>query len=346
LDRQHKTQETLPSEVQWYVLIGEQQYGPLPFSHLAQFAAQGRLLKDNWIWRPGFSSWTAAGDVPGIFAGLARSPDEPAQRNRAASNANETPAQRRNLKQRASEEIKNFSLIFLYLWVVFGMLAIHESIILAQHKISYISHGFAFVNALIFAKVMLLAQDFHLGHRLDDKPLVYSILFKSLLFGVTLICFHIVEHVLIGMWHAKPLTETISEIGVDNLEGLVSIGIITTVALVPFFILREISRVIGEGKLWRAALGRRGRGLGIVCAGDILTVTTDRKWLSFMRSYPNFIPLSAHTVEHIGAVLKPFAFETIYGHYFDRVIANDAKTVLETSVARYVASIEGKRGYE
>ena len=84
-------------------------------------------------------------------------------------------------------------------------------------------------------------------------------------------------------------------------------------------------------------------GLGIVCVGDIFTMTTDRKWLSFMRSYPNFIPLSAHAVEHIGAVLKPFAYETIYAHYFDRVIANDAKTVLETSVARYVASIEGKQ---
>jgi hypothetical protein len=56
--------------------------------------------------------------------------------------------------------------------------------------------------------------------------------------------------------------------------------------------------------------------------------------------------LSARTVEHIGGVLKPFAFETIYGHYFDRVIAKDAKAVLETSVARYAAAVEGKRGYE
>jgi len=87
-------------------------------------------------------------------------------------------------------------------------------------------------------------------------------------------------------------------------------------------------------------------GHGVVCAGDILTVTTDRKWLTFMRSYPNFIPLSAGTVEHVGAALKPFAFATIYGHYFDRVIATDAKAVLESSVARYVAAVEGKRGYE
>ena len=97
------------------------------------------------------------------------------------------------------------------------------------------------------------------------------------------------------------------------------------------------------GTVLHLAGGAGGRG--IVCAGDILTVTTDRKWLTFMRSYPNFIPLSARTVEHIGAALKPFAFETIYGHYFDRVIANDAKTALEVSVMRYVAAVEGKRGY-
>jgi hypothetical protein len=93
---------------------------------------------------------------------------------------------------------------------------------------------------------------------------------------------------------------------------------------------------------WRDGAG----GRGVVCAGDILTVTTDRKWLSFMRSYPNFIPLSARTVERIDGALQPFAFEAIYGHYFDRVIAESAKAVLETSVARYVAAVEGKRGYE
>jgi hypothetical protein len=64
-----------------------------------------------------------------------------------------------------------------------------------------------------------------------------------------------------------------------------------------------------------------------------------------MRSYPNFIPLSAREVEHIGAALKPFAFDVIYGHYFDRVIAKDAKSVLEKSVERYLGAINGTRGY-
>ena len=97
------------------------------------------------------------------------------------------------------------------------------------------------------------------------------------------------------------------------------------------------------GTVLHWAGGAGGRGL--VCSGDILTVCTDRKWLSFMRSYPNFIPLSARAVNGIGKALAPFAFDNIYGHYFDRIIAKDGNQVLEKSVARYVAAIEGKRGY-
>jgi Metallo-beta-lactamase superfamily len=82
-------------------------------------------------------------------------------------------------------------------------------------------------------------------------------------------------------------------------------------------------------------------GRGIVCSGDTLTVATDRKWLTFMRSYPNFIPCSAKEVEAIGRAMAPFEFETLYGHYFDRVIKPNAKSVLEKSVARYLANLNG-----
>jgi hypothetical protein len=80
---------------------------------------------------------------------------------------------------------------------------------------------------------------------------------------------------------------------------------------------------------------------GALLSADIATVTPDRKFLSFMRSYPNLIPLSAREVEGIAAALAPFQFDTIYGHFFDRVIAAGAKEVLAKSVARYLAAIAG-----
>jgi hypothetical protein len=77
------------------------------------------------------------------------------------------------------------------------------------------------------------------------------------LFGVTLICFHIVEHVLIGMWHGKAIADTIAELGADRIGQIASGGTIATVALVPFFVLREISRVIGGAKVWSLFFRRR-----------------------------------------------------------------------------------------
>jgi len=83
-------------------------------------------------------------------------------------------------------------------------------------------------------------------------------------------------------------------------------------------------------------------GRGIVCSGDILSVTSDRKFVSFMRSYPNFIPLSAREVEGIAAALAPFSYDAIYGHYFDRVIPAGAQAVMRVSVARYLRAIAGE----
>ena len=60
-----------------------------------------------------------------------------------------------------------------------------------------------------------------------------------------------------------------------------------------------------------------------------------------MRSYPNLIPLSAKQVIGIAVALEPFQFDTVYGHYFDRVIPAGGKQILETSVKRYVAAING-----
>jgi hypothetical protein len=61
-----------------------------------------------------------------------------------------------------------------------------------------------------------------------------------------------------------------------------------------------------------------------------------------MRSYPNLIPLPARAVERIAAALAPFAFERIYGIFFDRVIPTGGKQALEASVARYLSAADGR----
>jgi hypothetical protein len=224
---------------------------------MRELVKQSRLLKDDWVWQPGLDSWIAAAEVTGLFADASRFRDAPQEADRNTGETSEERESKLDFKERAKSQIKDFVLMFLYLWIAFGLLAAHESIILAQHQIDFTAHGLAFINALIFAKVMLVAEDLHLGHRLHDKPLVYSIMFKSVIFAAALICFHIIEHVLIGMWHGQTMTASIAEVGVNKLKGIVSFGIMGTVLLAPFFILSEISRVIGADNFWNLFFQRR-----------------------------------------------------------------------------------------
>jgi hypothetical protein len=86
---------------------------------------------------------------------------------------------------------------------------------------------------------------------------------------------------------------------------------------------------------WRA--GADGRGA--LLTGDIATVAMDRRSLSFMYSYPNYIPLNAQSIRRIASAIEPLTFDRIYGAWWDRNIARDAKAAFAASVQRYLAAI-------
>jgi glyoxylase-like metal-dependent hydrolase (beta-lactamase superfamily II) len=80
--------------------------------------------------------------------------------------------------------------------------------------------------------------------------------------------------------------------------------------------------------------GAEGRGL--LFSGDSLTVVMDRRYLSFMYSYPNLIPLSAAAVRRIAASVRPFKFERIYGGWDGRDVVAGGNDAVERSAERYI----------
>ena len=82
-------------------------------------------------------------------------------------------------------------------------------------------------------------------------------------------------------------------------------------------------------------------GKGALLTGDTMYVAPDRKYVSFMYSYPNFIPLSAPTIDNIVDKVMPLKFDRIYGHFFGLEIMADAKNVIHRSAERYKKAIRG-----
>jgi glyoxylase-like metal-dependent hydrolase (beta-lactamase superfamily II) len=84
-------------------------------------------------------------------------------------------------------------------------------------------------------------------------------------------------------------------------------------------------------------------GKGALLTGDTMYVTPDRKHVSFMYSFPNYIPLPAPIVDRIVERVLSLEFDRIYGHFFDLEIGADAKHVIQRSAERYKRAIGAPR---
>ena len=87
--------------------------------------------------------------------------------------------------------------------------------------------------------------------------------------------------------------------------------------------------------LWRDGAG----GRGALLSGDIVQVVADRGWVSFMRSYPNLIPLPAAEVTRIRGIVETLAFDRVYGAWWDAVVPDDARAKVLRSADRYVRAL-------
>jgi hypothetical protein len=83
---------------------------------------------------------------------------------------------------------------------------------------------------------------------------------------------------------------------------------------------------------WPAGANDRGALL----TGDIITVVQDRRYVSFLRSYPNLIPLGASAIRRIVERIEPFSFEQIYGGWWQANVLADAKAAVARSAERYL----------
>lgn len=86
---------------------------------------------------------------------------------------------------------------------------------------------------------------------------------------------------------------------------------------------------------WASGAG----GRGVLLTGDTIYVVSDRRYVSFMRSYPNLIPLPASAVRRIVSAVEPFAYDRIYSAWPGRVVSSGAKAAVAQSAERYTGAM-------
>lgn len=161
------------------------------------------------------------------------------------------------MKRRLLEETKKLGMLFAYFALFLGGFATYRRLILAEHGIGYFQYGYSLVEALVLAKIIMLGDLLRLGRRLNDRPLAFSTFYKTVLFSLLVLVFTIGEHVLLGLLKGKGPAEAFQEMLSKGRNEIIAQTVVMFAAFVPLFVVREIGRVMGEGKLFELFFRRR-----------------------------------------------------------------------------------------
>jgi hypothetical protein len=163
-------------------------------------------------------------------------------------------AQGASLKQKAAHELVQFAAIFLYLAFFFCALATYSMLLLKEFNVSSFTYGFALINALVIAKVILIGEYARLGKKHEAKPLLLTAIYKAFLFTLLVLAFHVVEEVIRLLFHRENIATAFHDIRIDDLLGR---SLVVFCTFIPLFAFRELQRVLGEDR-FRALFFRGG----------------------------------------------------------------------------------------
>jgi hypothetical protein len=155
--------------------------------------------------------------------------------------------------QRLGQELREYALAALYLFICFGALNLYREAILNAHDVSYLSYGWGAINALILAKFILIGQAVHLGERYVTRRLIYAIVVKAVLFLTLLFVLSLIEHAIVGLFHGQSISASLATFG-GTVPELLATCLVMLLILIPYLASRELNEALGEGGLRKLLL--------------------------------------------------------------------------------------------
>jgi hypothetical protein len=179
-------------------------------------------------------------------------PGTAAQGRRRSMDAKAGP--HRGVTQKLGDELKEFAAVSLYFYICFAAILFYKAAVLQAVGIGYAPYGLAAVKALILGKFVLIGHAAHVGERFAQKPLIYPVLYQSIAFLIMLVVLTLVEETVVGVIHGRTIVQSIADIAGGTWAQIAAICLLLWLILLPYFGLRQIGMVMGEGKLRRMFL--------------------------------------------------------------------------------------------
>ena len=162
---------------------------------------------------------------------------------------------KKTMKQKAAHEGKELLILTVYLGFFFCALVTYKTLLLKGYEKVSLDYGFALINALVIAKVILLGDFVKAVHKYESRPLILSIFYKAFLYGLLVFAFHIIEEIVKELIHHGDIAKAFQEVKLDQtaIRCLIIFG-----TFLPLFAFRELRRVIGEEEFHHMVLHSGG----------------------------------------------------------------------------------------
>jgi len=154
-----------------------------------------------------------------------------------------------NLKEKAEEELRLMLVITVFLAAVFVSFLTYRRLISREFGVTSFHYGFAIIEALIVAKVILIGKAIGIGRKPTRRALFLGALRDSVIYAVLVGIFAILEHIIEGLFHHETLAESLGKFLSQGVYEISGRTLIVFVAFIPFFTLWELDRALGDRKL-------------------------------------------------------------------------------------------------
>ena len=155
----------------------------------------------------------------------------------------------RDLMQRLKHEFVTLLPSMLFFFVALHLVALTRALMLEGTGIALTTSASVTVAALILGKAVLIADWLPIINRYPDKPLIYNVLWKTLIYQSIAVLIHYLERLTESAWQAGGLVA-----GNDKLLAEIvwphfwAIQILLLVIIFMYCTMRELVRVLGRDR--------------------------------------------------------------------------------------------------
>ncbi len=154
------------------------------------------------------------------------------------------------VKEKAAEEFRLLLLITAYLAAFFAAFLTYRRLISREFGVSTFHYGYALLEALIIAKVILIGKAIGLGRKGTRRTLAMSVLRSSLAYGALVGAFAVLEHLIEGLVHGKTLMASLEAFMDQGIYEILGRTLVLFVAFIPFFAFWELGHLAGDRKIF------------------------------------------------------------------------------------------------